>query len=86
LALVPSTLVLGSSPGTSVSFGYELLRFMQTTVQKARQLRSNLVLLTFRSGALTHVQLFRLGSSCASPRTVYRARHDGICTVLVLLY
>jgi hypothetical protein len=27
---------LGSSPGTSSGFGYELLRFMQNTVQKVR--------------------------------------------------
>jgi hypothetical protein len=29
---------LGSSPGTSSGFGYELLRFMQNTVQKVRRL------------------------------------------------
>jgi hypothetical protein len=28
---------LGSSPGTSSGFGYELLRFMQNTVQKVRR-------------------------------------------------
>jgi hypothetical protein len=36
---------LGSSPGMSSGFGYELLRFMQSTVQKVRR-HDKLVLLT----------------------------------------